>query len=332
MKTLLAYIATSIYTAKKDAAFNAWCLDAGIVCPHAEVRTTPDSVAGRGVFSTENLSRGDVVISIPYNLALTQDNAARYFPTLADKLQECRNGRESYLKRIWNRIRKKPAEKLTGEDFWQAELSAYALAALETDHPWSNWISQWQRDDPFQKLIDIGTWKFYSDPITKAVSEYGKMAPEIPCFKINAAVEIRLSEVNQYTERYRTKVPTSESLYATLISRAIGLSESVTACLPMHDMINHSSDPNLAFTFCDGNFELVALHDIPKDKELFLSYMDISNKKGEWDEDKATWLLVQWGIPSSPSKVTMLSSSKGKELSEKDEVLQSNHLSINSTI
>ena len=316
MKVLLAHLvslSTSTSSPSKDAIFNEWCTNVGILCDHAEVRTGPESVGGRGVFSTNEISRGNVAISIPRYLAFTRFNAAGYFPVLANALEECRREKQGYLKRIWNRIRRKPEVELSEEDdFWQAELTAYALATLETDHPWSTWISQWNRDDPMQSLVDQSTWKFDDEAVNVAISDFGGMAPDIPKYKINAAVQIRLDEINEYTDKYENKVPTSESMYTTLISRAIGVSDSITACLPMHDMINHSTDPNLAFTFCDGNFELVALRDIAKDEELFLSYMDVANNEGDWDEDKATWLLVQWGIPSSPLKPAIVSLSENQ--------------------
>jgi len=28
----------------------------------------------------------------------------------------------------------------------------------------------------------------------------------------------------------------------------------------------------------------------------------VTNAEGDWDDDKAIWLLVQWGIPSFPSE------------------------------
>ncbi|KAL7533536.1 hypothetical protein ACHAXR_005297 [Thalassiosira sp. AJA248-18] len=152
----------------------------------------------------------------------------------------------------------------------------------------------------------MSTWGFDDEATAMAVSDFRKMAPEIPEYKIGAAVGIRLQELDKYSEKYKNKnVKTSVSMYSTLISRAIGLSDDVTAILPMHDMINHSTNPNLAMAFAvDGNFKLIALHDIPKGEELFLTYQDST---GKWDEDKATWLLVQWGIPSSPAETAQFS-------------------------
>ncbi len=309
MKANLLLFASSIGSNDKDAIFNAWCSEVGISCPGAEVRSTPESVAGRGVFSTKDLSIGEVVISIPHYAALTQYNCATYFPTLARELS-LTHGRSDtkrgYLKRIWNRItRRLTLEKSTADEIWQAELTAYALEALEKGHPWSTWISQWKRDDPLQHLVDMSAWRNDNEAIRVAVSDFHKMAPGIPKCKIGAAVGIRLHELREYSARYSNKVPTSESLYCTLMSRAVGLSEYVAAVLPMHDMVNHSSKPNLGMAFAeDESFKLIALEDIPKDTELFLSYKVVMDNEGNWDENKATWLLAHWGIPPAPLEMS----------------------------
>ena len=306
MKVPLAYIASSLLSSKEDVAFNSWCTEAGILCPSAEVRTTPLSVAGRGVFTTNDVSDGDVVLSVPYYSALTQENGRRYFPDLADKLDKRRKKSQSPIRRAWNRIRRKGSEDLfSDEQFWQAELTSYALEALETNHPWSNWISQWFRDDPYQQLVDSTKWRVDGDTFNKTLEDFSALAPDISKYKVNAAIGIRLAELDGYRRKYLNKVPSSESTYTTLTSRAIGIADGVTACLPMHDMINHSFEPNIAMQFNEnaGSFEFVALQDIPKDSELFLSYMDVTDEEGKWDEDKATWMLIQWGIPTTPGEV-----------------------------
>jgi hypothetical protein len=308
---LLLFASSNLSHCDKDAIFNAWCSEIGISCPGAEVRSSSESVAGRGVFSTKDLSIGEEVISVPHYAALTQYNCATYFPDLSRKLSSAhgkRNAKRSYLKRIWHRIRRRPTlEKSSDDEIWPAELTAYALEALEKEHPWSTWISQWKRDDPFQNLVDTSSWRNDDDAIHVAVSDFHKMAPAIPECKISVAVGIRLHELEEYSSKYSNKVPTSESLYCTLLSRAVGLSDYVAAVLPMHDMINHSSNPNLGLAFAeDETFKLIALENIPKDSELFLSYKDVIGDGGKWDEDKASWLLVHWGIPSSPSETSQV--------------------------
>jgi len=329
MKGLLLFsLATSFQNNNNDAIFNAWCSDVGIACPGAEVRTTPRSVAGRGVFSKKDLSKGECAISVPLYTALTQVNAAKFFPDLADELIARRTEKRSRLSRIRDRIRRRSARvEVTADDVWQAELTAYALEASAGEHPWSTWISQWKRDDPWQKLVDESTWMQEADgSIDVAVSDFSKMAPDVPGYKTGAAIGMRLQELDEYLEKYEnSKVPTSASMYSTLISRAIGLSDCVTAILPMHDMINHSSNPNLGFTFFedDESFKMIALEDISKDQELFLSYKDVNDSEGEWDEDKAAWLLVQWGIPSSPVEASSTSSSVALKILRDEVITQS---------
>jgi hypothetical protein len=300
-----------------DAIFNSWCEEIGIIFPGAEVRTTPLSVAGRGVFSTKDLVKGDEVISIPHHTVMTQYNCEKYFPALASKLSLAHaqtDGWKSKLQRlrrnIWNQtIRRRPA--LGTYDKWQVDLTAYALEAIEQEHPWSTWILQWKRDDPLQRLVDSTaatvTYPWKNDAIEAAITDFHTMAPEISECNIGAAIAIRLNELYEYvTSHTHRGVPISESLYCTLMSRAVGLSDDVVAVIPMHDMINHSSSPNLCLTFDVSDdeyatFKLLALEDIPRDTELLLKYKEVTEDDGKWNEEKATWLLAHWGIPSSPS-------------------------------
>jgi len=264
------------------------------------------------VFTTQDVSIGDTVISIPYYAALTEENAAEYCPALASELFDIQNRvikkekKRSKLKRIWNRIRRREENELQpAGGHWQAALTAYALQAREVDqHAWCPWIKQWARDDPMQTLVEGSSWRDNDEVIKEAVLDFHKMAPDIPEFKIAAAVGIRLQQIDDYSDQYKDRIPTSLSLYSTVLSRAVGLSDNVTAVLPMHDMINHSFEPNIGLTFADdGCIKLFATKDIPKDQELFLKYMDVLGEEGEWDEDKAAWLLVQWGIPCSRSDI-----------------------------
>jgi len=331
MKAALLLFAS--ITNPKDAAFHEWCTTIGITCAGAQVRTTPQSVAGRGVFSTKDLVAGEKLIKIPYHAALTQGNGALNFPSLAKELLHLReqNAQQqqpsgSALRRLWNRLRRKqqpPIAKETNagenaQEYWKEELTSYALEAIEQDHPWSTWIEQWQRNDPMQTLVDQGTWTHdnpvytniypngIAESILTAVNDFQEMAPDIPDYKIGAAVGIRLELVDDYLFQYSNKVPTSASLFSLAVSRAVGLTERVTAIIPMHDMINHSAQSNVEMAFNEkdgvfGSFSLIASVDIPKDTELFLRYTDVTDDEGKWNDDKATWLLTQWGIPSSPT-------------------------------
>lgn len=262
-----------------------------------------------------------MVISIPSDVAFTTDNAASYFPELADRLGKVTiksyyGNSGSLPRRMWNRVRRKlsrgrhPAHSTTPtrDEISHAELTAYALASTSSHHPWSAWIDQWTRDDPYQTLVDqwcdskkVGAQQAAID---EAVSALCDVAPSIPPTKVGAALGMRLDELADYARRYgdvEHGIPTSLQMHATLSSRTVGLSDEVTAVLPLHDMINHSSEPNLAMGFAlDETFKLFATRDISEGEELFIEYKDVMDEMGEWDEDKAAWLLVHWGIPSSP--------------------------------
>lgn len=88
-----ADIVPHLLTNDADATFMQWCSDVGITCTGVELQTTSKSVAGRGVFSTQDISLGDTVISIPYYAALTEENAAVYCPALARELFDIRSER-----------------------------------------------------------------------------------------------------------------------------------------------------------------------------------------------------------------------------------------------
>ena len=292
-----------------DKRFTAWCLDAGIEIPGCELRTTPRSVAGRGVFATRDLRRGDEVFSVPFDVALTAENAAAHFPELSRRLLECRPPRaRGRAGRLWDRLRGRKPPRLDADDCWQAELTTYVLAALESDHPWSGWIKTFRRDDPYQSLVDSALWADDPDAISRAVDDFAAMAPDVPRFKVHARVGVRLERLDEYIEGYAGAVPTSPSMHATVASRAVELVDSVTALLPFHDMVNHSPEPNIAMSLEEPEgggrprFSFLALGDIAQDDELFLKYGDVTDDDDgrTWNEDRAAWQLVQWGIPSGP--------------------------------
>ena len=225
--SLLLFASSITNNNNNDATFMQWCSDIGIKCSGAELRTTSKSVAGRGVFSTQDLSTGDEIISIPYYAALTQENAAEYFPTLASELRQIAmqhnqksSAKANYLKRIWNKIRRRKSahqeeSEKNNDKRWKEELTAYTLMALENNHPWSPWIDQWKRDDPLQTLVDNtkidGMWSDDEAGFKTLVSDFHKMSPAIPEYKIGGALWIRLQQLVEYLDRYQNRVPTSGS-------------------------------------------------------------------------------------------------------------------------
>jgi hypothetical protein len=152
MKALLLLLASSA-----DIRFHKWCNRVGIETPAASLLTTPESVAGRGVFATEDLREGDVTIRIPYYAVFHKYTAALFFPELAKEIEKEKKKFEGRNK-LWRRLLGKPGNKYEftqSSDLWQMELTKYSLACLKNNSFWMEWISQWQRSDPLQVSISV---------------------------------------------------------------------------------------------------------------------------------------------------------------------------------
>ena len=288
-----------------DTSFHSWCDRIGIQTPLARLETTPRSVAGRGVFATDDIEEGDVAIVIPPQAVLFDKNAAFAYPKLSKRLER-RKRRYYNRNKWWNRLLwrdKIDPECFDPSDFWQAELTSYIMACIEDgEHPWVDWISQWQRNDPFYRLLQEGyTWKD-EDAIKAVVNELHAMNPDLPKTKLNAALDLRLRRSDGLQTLFGLDKSTA-AMEGLLCSRAIDLDDGITAVIPMFDMINHSQDPNIALIFDGNNFELRALRPIIKDEELFLCYFG-GKPLNEWDEDESVWSIIQWGIPVRKPKTS----------------------------
>jgi hypothetical protein len=209
-------------------------------------------------------------------------------------------------------------------DYWQIELTVYALRCLqhivddrrddkgcsENNHsPWATWISQWQRHDPVQRLYEQSVMYNNMDAIEKCVDQLHQLLPDADRLKIFAAVDIRLRRLHALKNIFSVSdVAGLSSMYGLVTSRAIELggdepSNNFAAVIPAFDMINHSPNPNLCFSYDEDTdyFELVAQRDIADGEELFLSYTrpgsGTYDGADNWNEESAIWTLVQWGIP-----------------------------------
>ncbi|KAG7356196.1 SET methyltransferase domain containing protein [Nitzschia inconspicua] len=346
-----ASVSTSTFSSpstNKDAIFTEWCHRVGIETPKAELRTTKESVAGRGVFASQDVLKGDVVLRIPEAAVLHNQNAALYFPEtagfLASKKQKIlkeRRRRQRWWdpRTLWRRLRPLPFEKDNlefvdpSEDLWQMELTLFALDVLENAsvHPWGLWVSEWYRDDPMQRLHQTNVqWK-NSVEIDGCIAELQEMLPDANPLTLRAAVDLRLRRLNALKNLYDVHhVPPLDTIYGLVISRAIELGKGIAGVIPMFDMINHSLEPNLALSFDGSAFELIAQRNIAENEEMFICYTrDISEtintkKKSLWDEVSAVWTLVQWGIPTLPEmgdvkKMTIKSSARENQNQETED-------------
>jgi hypothetical protein len=296
-------ILTALLASSADFVFHDWCNSVGIETPLATLRTTEESVAGRGVFAKAGIKEGDVAIKIPEETVLHEYNAASSFPEVAKRLMRQKrkfNSRSKWWRRLFSRRKFEEFELLANpSDWWQAELTAYSLACLEEknkNHPWALWISQWQRTDTMQRVYASGVSWRDGDAVSSCVEDLHQMLPDLSKYKLSAAVDLRLRRFEELKKIFQLDDAVG-SMYGILISRAIDLGNGVVGVIPMFDMINHSEDPNLALSFDGQNFELWALRDISEGEELFLCYTGEDTKGENWDEDNAMWNLVQWGIP-----------------------------------
>jgi hypothetical protein len=307
-KLLLSLIASSTSNIIKpldtDLKFHSWCESIGINATRVQLATTPRSVAGRGVFALDHLSKGDTAVTIPGHCVFTPKIASQYFPTTANDLRRRSKRNRGLIGRLFRRH-----PRVNPEDVWQAELTAYAMAAVESDHPWAFWINQWNRDDPVFRLYEDGVLSSDHGSISKAVDELHMMLPELHKLHIEAAVQIRLQRFESQEKiffkqnetainnRYRASIA---RMYSMIGSRALDLGDDIVGVVPMYDMVNHSLDPNLGFYFNGEYFELFALRDISEGEELFLCYNELEDIKNQgWNEMNSLWMLIQWGIPTS---------------------------------
>jgi SET domain len=294
-----------------DELMHKWCESMEIsINPSAQIITTAASVAGRGVFVLGPLSKNEIVAAIPTYAMFHPRNAGSMFPevaaTLKKRKQQC-SATQTNLKRDWfaalkhrlfRRFRRKEDEEIP----WQAELTEYAMVAVRDDHAFAPWIRQWARDDPVLKLFQSGATRDDEEAVDTAAKELNRMLPQMPLCKIMAALTIRMEQFESH-QVYLTDPTAAEtaSMYSTLCSRAIGVTEDIVAVVPFHDMINHSFQPNLGLEISDDGryLEIYALDNIPAGKELTFCYSSIGK---EYDEDAALWMLVQWGIPATESE------------------------------
>lgn len=135
--------------ASSDSIFHDWCSHVGIETPIARLMTTPESVAGRGVFAIEDIEQGDTVIRIPRDTLFHEFNAAAIMPEATKKLEKTRRRFSRRQSRLLRPFRKN-CEFVEASDLWQAEFTKLSLASLDSNNFWAPWIQQWQRDDPLQ--------------------------------------------------------------------------------------------------------------------------------------------------------------------------------------
>lgn len=300
-----------------DVAFHNWCSDAGIIINDSvKVITTSQSVAGRGVFAIDDLQQGELVARIPTEVMLTTETGREFFPDIAVEIERSvvkvgmdseRDSQKSRIYRMWRKIRRKKSKQYylaNINDLWQPELTLYALEALKEDHPWSDWILQWSRDDPTYNLFASSAKPFDEDTIISTADELQQISPYLNHLHLRAALGIKLGRL----EEERDIVPLNDNretseMYAMLGSRAGDMGDGRTGVIPFHDMINHSLEPNICIDYESEFIDIYANCEISQGEELFLCY---TKEQSTMTSTGALWALVQWGIPTPLSRINLM--------------------------
>jgi hypothetical protein len=280
------------------------------VNPSVQLLTSPKSVAGRGVFAVDDLNGGDLIARIPSALVLYPENGAACFPKVARDIEsnkikagifEADDRKFRWIHKLWQKVvRRKETlvlEFMEKDETCMPELTLYALAALEADHPWSPWISQWNRDDPAYRLFASNAKPYQEDVINDTAKELNSIMPDLPLLHLKAALTIRLGRLEEERSVFYLKDNTeTSSMYSVLSSRIIELNDMLVGAIPFHDMINHSLKPNVSIEFNGEWIELFSNRKVENGEELFLCYTKMDE---ELNENNALWALIQWGIPLS---------------------------------
>mmetsp|Transcript_9671 Transcript_9671/g.27104 ORF Transcript_9671/g.27104 Transcript_9671/m.27104 type:complete len:510 (-) Transcript_9671:70-1599(-) len=177
------------------------------------------------------------------------------------------------------------SQMITDEStMWAPILTRYAMEAMQTSHPWSEWIAQWNRNDPMHdaylamdrivnnqaadttELPECGM--MYEELIASTARKLKAMMPHLNEKHMQAAVSIRLSRLEEHfrivglldddEDDGATDIIDPRQaleLYSLITSRAIELDSDtgMIGVLPFYDLCNHSLDPNLALEFVEND-------------------------------------------------------------------------------
>lgn len=299
---------------EQDRTLMEWYSRHGILgaCDQVEVKTTPESVAGRGLFAKEGhqFQQGDMLALIP---------AERVFSTANPK-----------VKQLQAQLKLQDENHNNNKEARHAILAACAFQAKKLENGdnshWSQWIDTWQGPPCIRPLETFSN---------SELQELSNMA-ETNLAVIQDAIETRY---NVYQNDHSimanacgdTNVPLLNELYTIILSRSANLGpdwEYQGGIIPLHDMLNHPPRgvaPSVelmsigevtrltseAFTkdlvqSAFGNnlvlremrdLVLVARRPIQGGEELLMSYSGKADTQPS--EKERAWRMLQYGFPLS---------------------------------
>jgi len=239
-----------------------------------------------------------------------------------------------WIQKLWQRLLLRSSNTIDDEDLWNLELAEYALAACHQNHPWAEWIAQWQRDDPMHRLVCDGVAPHDVTVLEQTAENMHQIVPALDPLALQAALSLRLARYARHaswvrphqqqqqqlqqqhsktnalntTNRHQQQPPPQHHdpelarMYSLVSSRALALDDhGNTGVVPFHDMINHSSRPNLQVVMRHETMEIYCTRDVDAGQELFLQY---TQEGVAMDEIKALWTYIQWGIPTPNSEIS----------------------------
>ena len=220
-----------------DTTLQNWCQHtAGIALSSSiQICTTTKSVAGRGLFATQDVEEGEVLALIPREVVVGAQNCREQLG-VDEEVKDAvsmnsknKGGRKRrWMKNIMSKLtsfrrrrggttctggsRQSPTSEITDEStVWGPILTIYALEAKASKHPWSEWIDQWNRCDPMHDaylkmgpILRIATddlpehQMMVEELICDTAAKIRDIMPHLDEKHLQAAVSIRLSRLEQH--------------------------------------------------------------------------------------------------------------------------------------
>ena len=132
------------------------------------------------------------------------------------------------------------------------------------------------------------------DTIDDTVHELLSMVPFLSSDYLRAALSIRLGRFDEDRKLVGLENNCKTSAFYALIgSRATQLGNLPTSIIPLHNMINHSLDPNLSMVEDEAGVKIIPTRQIHEGEELFICYTKLEEAmdNGEFLLLKRTYIL-----------------------------------------
>jgi len=306
-------------SAPQDLALENWYKRHGIATGYVQVRTTDESVGGRGMFwsSPEAAKDAQILARIPKRCVLSASTAKLKWPEAMH----------------WDHINDKNLEMLA------AAMCAYTCTQAESPAgiDWREWIDTWLG---FGGVVPRPLKSYSSEEIQYLATASGASFADV-----SVAIEVRYNAMKN--DAIKVEFPFTNGatgmtgdifadMYSVVASRCAVMGPAWNysyGIIPAHDMHNHPppsvessvelhalgdvrphieglDDEVLNLIHLSGvadvsppldeqDILIVARRDIEPGEELFLAYRDASETQGLTSNDRL-WLLFQYGFPLVP--------------------------------